>query len=243
MRAGTITITGHDGAPIEAYQAEPVDRGAVGGVVVLHHLPGHDEHTKEVTRRFAAAGYAALCPNLYSREAPGQPPEVAFKLIWGQGGLNDEQMVADVATCAAHLKQLPASNGKVGVIGFCSGGRQALLAACRTDLDATVDCYGSFVIEPPGPQVPLTIAPIADELPNLRCPVLGLFGLDDHNPAPAEVEALRVLLEAQGADATFRSYDKAGHAFFATNRGSYRHDAATAAWQEILDFFERTLAA
>ena len=74
MTAETIRITGHGGDEIEAYLGRPLDRGPCGGIVVIHHMPGYDEATKAMVRSFAAAGYAALCPNLHYREAPGVEP-------------------------------------------------------------------------------------------------------------------------------------------------------------------------
>ena len=71
LRAETVRLTGHGGDEIEAYLAQPLDEGRFGGVVVIHHMPGYDEGMKEITRKFAAHGYLAVCPNLYSREAPG----------------------------------------------------------------------------------------------------------------------------------------------------------------------------
>ena len=73
IRAETVSISGHAGDQIEAYLAQPLDQGSYGGVVVIHHMPGFDEWIKEVTRKFAAHGYLAICPNLYSRGARGQP--------------------------------------------------------------------------------------------------------------------------------------------------------------------------
>src|SRR5690349_24116512 len=74
LQARTVQITGADGDEIEAYLAEPLDAEPAGGVVVIHHMPGYDQGTLEITRRFAAEGYLAICPNLYSREAPGADP-------------------------------------------------------------------------------------------------------------------------------------------------------------------------
>ena len=71
MMAETVSITGHGGDQIEAYLARPLGPGPFGGVVVIHHMPGYDAETKEITRTFAVHGYLALCPNLYYREAPG----------------------------------------------------------------------------------------------------------------------------------------------------------------------------
>src|SRR5580704_2714467 len=116
IRAETVRIAGHDGDEIEAYLAQPLADGPFGAVVVIHHFPGYDEETKEITRRFADHGYLALCPNLYSRQAPGATPDEAAAVVRAQGGIPDEQLVGDVDGSARHLKALPSSNGKVGTI-------------------------------------------------------------------------------------------------------------------------------
>ena len=87
IQAGTITMASGDGDSIEAYLAHPVDGPARGGIVVIHHAPGYDRWTKEVVRRFAADGYAALCPNLYSRQAPGAAPDDAAAAVRAAGGV------------------------------------------------------------------------------------------------------------------------------------------------------------
>ena len=97
LRAETVRITGHGGDEIEAYLAQPLSDGRFGAVVVIHHMPGYDEETKEITRRFAAHGYLALCPNLYWRQAPGASPEDAAAVVRGAGGVADDQLVGDVA--------------------------------------------------------------------------------------------------------------------------------------------------
>ncbi|HZD64992.1 MAG TPA: dienelactone hydrolase family protein, partial [Acidimicrobiales bacterium] len=81
MRAETVSIQGDGGDQLEAYLARPLGEGPFGGVVVIHHLPGYDEATKEITRRFAAHRYLAICPNLYSREAPGASPDDAAATV------------------------------------------------------------------------------------------------------------------------------------------------------------------
>src|ERR1700744_3526151 len=146
MTAETIRITGHDGEEIEAYIARPAGEQTRGGVVVIHHMAGYDRATKEIVRRFAELGYDAICPNLFWREAPGAAPDDAAATARAQGGTPDEQLVGDVAGAMAHLRALPTSNGKVASIGFCSGGRQSVLAACRLDLTAAIDCYGAYVV-------------------------------------------------------------------------------------------------
>ena len=114
MEAGTITITGHEGDEIEAYLARPTGGAPYGGMVVIHHLPGYDAGTKEIVRRFAANGYAALCPNLYSRQAPGASPDDAAAFVRAQGGIRDEQLVGDVDGASRHLRGCRAPPARSG---------------------------------------------------------------------------------------------------------------------------------
>ena len=242
MLAETISITGHGGDQIEAYLARPLTPGPHGGVVVIHHMPGYDEGTKEITRTFAAHGYNAICPNLYSREAPGASPDDAAATARAQGGVPDDRLVGDVAGAAAFLRAMPNSNGKAGTIGYCSGGRQSFLAACSLPLEAAVDCYGAFVTGQPPENFPLKVGPIVHLAPGLSCPLLGLFGADDQYPSPEQVAELGKALEAAGKPHEFHTYEGAGHAFFSTNRPAYRPEAAVDGWQKIWDFFGRHLA-
>ncbi len=239
LRAETVTITGAGGDEIEAYRAVPLGGPPAGGVVVIHHMPGFDAGNKEITRKFAAHGYLAICPNLYSREAPGASPDDAAAASRARGGVPDDRLVGDVAGAADHLRSLPSSNGRVATIGYCSGGRQSFLAACSLDLDAAVDCYGAFVVES---RPESTMTSIVDLLPNLSCPLLGLFGIEDQYPSPEQTVTLRELLTKHGKDFTFHEYDGAGHAFFAVDRPSYRAEVATEAWGEIWKFYGRHLS-
>ncbi|HVB26823.1 MAG TPA: dienelactone hydrolase family protein [Mycobacteriales bacterium] len=241
LMAETVRINGHQGDLIEAYLARPLRAGPVGGVVVIHHAPGYDEPTKQITRRFAAGGYTAICPNLHYREAPGAAPDDAAAAVRATGGVPDERLVGDVAGAAGYLRNLTSSNGKVGVIGYCSGGRQAFLAACSLDLDAAVDCYGAFVVGRPPEGMPTTAGPIVHLTNALSCPLLGLFGAEDSYPAPEQVAELEQALQANGKTYEFHTYDGAGHGFFAVDRPSYRPEAATDGWRRIFDFFSRCL--
>jgi carboxymethylenebutenolidase len=245
MTARTTMITGHDGDEVEAYlvRPEPPDTGAPlrGGVVVIHHMPGFDRATKEITRRLASLGYDAICPNLHWREAPGAAPDDAAATVRAAGGVPDERLVGDVAGAAALLRSLPSSNGRVGVIGYCSGGRQSVLAACEVDLDAAVDCYGAFVTGTPPEGFPIRTN-VVDHLPRLRAPLLGLFGAEDSTPSPEHVAELDRILTAEGKPHEFHTYDGAGHAFFAVDRPAYRVAAANDGWLAVGDFFARHLA-
>ena len=242
MLAETVALTGHDGDELEAYLARPLGPGPYGAVVVIHHMPGYDKPTKEITRRFAAAGYLAICPNLYSREAPGASPDDAAAAARAAGGVPDERLVGDVAGAAAYLRSLTSSNGKVGVIGYCSGGRQAFLVACSIEVDAAVDCYGAFVVNEPPAGMPASMKPLLGLAPQLSSPLLGLFGADDQYPSPEETAKLSEELDRFGKNYEFHTYDGAGHAFFAVDRPSYRPEAATEGWKRVLDFYGRHLA-
>ncbi len=242
LQAEPVMIAGHGGDQIEAYLAQPLGDGLHGGVVVIHHMPGFDEGTKEITRRFAAHGYLAICPNLYWREAPGAASDDAAATARANGGVPDERLVGDVAGAAAALKALDSSNGRVGTIGYCSGGRQSFLAACSLPLDAAVDCYGAFIVGIPPEGMPLRVGPIVHLTEQLSCPLLGLFGSEDQFPSPEQVGELEQALRHHGKTYELHTFPGAGHAFFAADRPAYRPDAANEGWQRIWAFFGQHLA-
>jgi carboxymethylenebutenolidase len=241
--AETITITAGNGDEIQAYSARSLDDAPRGGVVVIHHLPGYDDGTKEIARRFAAEGYNAVIPNLYWRQAPGASADDAAATARAQGGIPDQQLVDDVAGGVAYLKGLPNSNGKAGTIGYCSGGRQSFLAGVSLDLDAAVDCYGAFVTGTLPKGFPLKVTTLVDRTPSLSCPLLGLFGAEDAHPSPAEVDELEEALKAAGKTYEFHSYPGAGHGFFSVNRPAYNVAAANDGWERIFAFYGKYLSA
>lgn len=242
LTAGTIPLIGHGGDAIEGYLARPSDRGPRGGIVVLHHMPGYDKPTKEIVRRFASEGFDAVCPNLHHRDAPGASPEEAAAASRAAGGVPDDRLVGDVEGAVRALKALEDANGKIGVIGYCSGGRQALLAACVLPFDAAVDCYGAFVVNDPPATLGLKMKPILDRVSGLSCPLLGLFGAEDTNPSPDETRTLAEALDRFGKSYEFHTFENAGHAFFAVNRPNYRPAAAMEGWERVLRFFATHLA-
>lgn len=237
IRAETITVIGHGGDEIEAYLGTPLAGGSRGGIVWIHHMPGYDRETKEFVRRLAVSGYHVVAPNLYSREAPGAAPDDAAAAARAAGGVPDERLVGDVAGAVAHLGTLPGANGKFGVIGHCSGGRHAYLAACSLPFDAAVDCYGAFIVEDPPEGMPKAMKPILGLASNLSCPLLGLFGADDRFPAPPAVATLDAELNKLGKQHEFHSYEGAGHSFFSPDRPAYRAEAAVDGWRHIDEFF------
>ncbi|MCE3549936.1 dienelactone hydrolase family protein [Pseudonocardia sp. RS11V-5] len=240
--AETVGIRGHGDDLVEAYTARPLAPGPRGGVIVIHHMPGYDRESKEVVRRFAVLGYDAICVNLYSREAPGAAPDDAAATARARGGVPDERFVGDARGAARWLRDLPTSNGKVGSIGYCSGGRQAFLTTVEVDVQAAVDCYGAFVVGTPPEGFPLQVQPLADRVPEVRAPILGLFGNDDSYPSPEQVDELEKLLQESGKTYEFHRYDGAGHAFFSVDRPSYRPEAAVDGWRHVEAFFATHLA-
>ena len=237
MTATTVELEGYGGDRIPAYLARPDDEGARGAVVVIHHMPGWDRSTKEITRRFAELGYDAICPNLHHREAPGASPDDAAAAVRANGGVPDERFLGDADAAIAYLRGLPGSGGRVGVIGYCSGGRQSVLVACNLDVDAAVDCYGAYVTGVPPDDFPLQVTNLEDQLPNLRCPLLGLFGVEDSRPNPEHVAELERILTANGKEFEFHSYEDTGHGFFSVDRPAYRVASANDGWERIETFY------
>lgn len=242
MTTQRLRLSGANGDEIEAYAALPEGDGPRGGVVVIHHTPGWDRATKEITRRIAELGYDAICPNLHYREAPGAEPDDAAAANRAAGGVPDDRLVGDVAGAAAWLRAQPSSNGKVATIGYCSGGRQSFLAATSLPLDAAVVCYPGFIVGTPPEGYPVRVEPIGHRVASLSGPLLGLFGEQDAAPSPAHVAELEQLLRDAGKEFEFHSFPNAGHGFFAVNRPAYRVEAANTGWELVADFFVRQLS-
>ena len=240
--AETINLPGHGGDLIAGYLARPLGPGPYPAVVVIHHMPGYDEATKEITRTFAAHGYHALCPNLHHRALPGGDPAEAARAQREAGGVPDEQCVGDLAGAAAVLRALTNANGRIGVIGYCSGGRQAYLVACQLPFDAAVDCYGGRVAPTPDEMAQDPRRPVVELTPSLSCPLLGLFGAEDANPSPEQVARIEDALRRHGKEYEFHTFENAGHAFFSVDRPAFRVEAAREGWERIWDFFGRHLA-
>lgn len=242
LSAATIACpSGSESA--EAYLARPDGDAKRGGVVVIHHMPGWDEWTAEVCRKLAHHGYDTIAPHLYFRFGPGSPDDLAAHAR-SVGGVADDQVMADVAACMAYLRALPTSNGKVGVIGFCSGGRHTYLAGTRLPgIDALVDCWGGNVVVDDPTQLTdkRPVAPI-ELTKNITAPLLGLFGNEDPNPTPDQVNRTEEKLKSLGKTYQFERYDGAGHGFFAHYRPGYRPEQATDGWRKVLAFFHKHLA-
>lgn len=241
MVAEITRYAGGSGDLIHAYVARPEGDGPLPGIVVIHHMPGWDEFYFEFTRRLANHGYTAICPDLYCRTGHGTPDDVAAA-IRAQGGIADDSVVADCGAALRWLKSLPTSNGKVGIIGTCSGGRHAVLAASRVpEFDAVADLWGGGVVASADqltekrPVAPISLT--AD----LNAPILGIFGNDDQSPPPAQVDQHEAELKKHGKRYEFHRYDGAGHGFFYYDRAAYRQQQAMDGWSKVFAFFDTNL--
>jgi len=216
------------------------DVGPVPGVVVIPDVWGLADHQRGIARRLAADGFAALAIDPYRKTGKA---EITDPFAWIRT-LSDPLVLATVQdgidALAAHAA---VAERKVGIIGFCMGGQYALLAAssCR-GLSGCVSFYGmvrydSGLDPARKPRSPL------DAVPDLRCPVLGLYGEEDAFIPVADVDELRRRLAAAGKDADIRLYPGAGHAFMNDTRpAAYRPEAAADAWRRMLVFFRERLA-
>ena len=240
--AETVMMRGHEGDMIDAYLARPLGNVRSAGVVVIHHMPGWDVATKEIVWRFAHHGFVAISPNLHFREGKATPEENSAS-VRAAGGMPDDRTMGDVQGAIDYLRALPYLNRKVGVIGYCSGGRQAYLAACTLrGIDAAIDCYGGGVVAKPEELTPRQpVAPI-DFTEDLQCPLLGLFGVEDTRPSPNDTAKTEAALKQHNKTYEFHTYDNAGHAFFAVDRPLYRQHAAIDGWQKVLAWFGKHLA-
>ncbi|MCX6628064.1 MAG: dienelactone hydrolase family protein [Candidatus Solibacter sp.] len=242
ISADTIQLRGHQGDTIDAYLARPAGAGRYPGVVVIHHMPGWDEATMEIARKFAHHGYAAICPNLHFREGKATPEENSAS-IRAAGGMPDDRTMGDVDGAIRHLRTLRYVNGKVGIIGYCSGGRQVYLAACTLKgINAAVACYPGGVGAGAAGLTPRQPVDPVDYTKDLSCPLLGLFGKEDKRPAPEHVAKIEAELKKSGKVYELHSFDNTGHSFFATDRPDYRPASASEGWKHVFAWYEKHLS-
>ncbi len=242
LHAETVMMTGANGDQINAFFARPLGDGPFPAMVLAHHMPGWDLLYREFTYKFAHHGYVTISPNLYFRAGHGTPEDVAAK-VRADGGVSDDSAVGDLAGAAKYLTTLPYVNGKVGIFGTCSGGRHAFLAASRTtEFNAAIDCWGGRVVmaaEQLNEKAP--VSPL-NYTKDLSCPLLGLFGNDDSNPTPEQVNLHEAELKKHGKTYEFYRYDGAGHGFFYHYSPAYRQAQAVDGWQKVFAFCEKYLS-
>lgn len=203
----------------------------VPGVLVCMHGPGVDEFIQDICERLAAHGVAALAPDLYHRQ-----PEPRVE-PWTK--VKDTEALRDMAHAVQALKDLAGADPeRVGVIGFCMGGRLAFLqAANNPELRAAVMFHGgNILVARDGLPSPF------EQAKNIQAPVLGLFGAEDKNPSPSDIQKIDAELTRLGKAHEFHSYAGAGHAFLNFTRPEvFREAQAKEAWATCLAWLDRCL--
>jgi carboxymethylenebutenolidase len=210
------------------YLARPTgSAGPLPGVVIVHENRGLNPHIEDVARRAAAEGFLALAPDfLTSSGGTPSDPEKAREMI---GALSAQTAVADARRSIAWLAERPASNGKVGIVGFCwGGGIVGEVAAAEPELDAAVVFYGR--------------TPPLEAVPNIKAPLLLHYaGLDER--INAGVPGFREALDRAGVPYELHTYEGANHAFHNdTSEARYAPDAAKLAWERTVAFLKKELA-
>ena len=241
MLAETITVPKGD-STVRSYMSRPLGTGPYPGVIIIPHMPGWDELNREVARRLSQHGYIAMSPNIFEEFGHGLPGEVSARAREA-GGVTDSSVMATCQATLDYLVSLPYSNGKVWIIGMCSGGRHAFLAGCTiTGLSAVVDCWGGRVVvaedqlTPSNPVAPISLTS------QLSAPLLGLFGNDDRFPSPEEVDLHEEELKKHNKEYEFHRYDDAAHAFWSYDREAYRPVQAMDAWEKVFAFYGKHLS-
>lgn len=236
------SYTTADGTKVPVFLATPEGTGPFPAILMAYELwgmleiPGGGPHMRDVAARFAAAGYVAAVPDYYT--ARGQQPRMEDGAI--KGGPSDDQSISDLCDGARFLAGLSSVEaGRIGVIGWCGGGRQSLFLAARCpEVRAAAAFYGRPVNRPTqsGP------SPIGC-VPEMHCPVFGAFGEDDHAIPADTARQLDAELTRCGVEHEIHIYPGAGHAFMNDGRDGYYEPAAKDAWKRVLAFFARNLTA
>ena len=234
---GTVMVNGF---PVPTYTARPAGDGRYPIILVIPEVWGMHEHIKDMTRRFAQAGYLAATFEPYAREGgTKQLPEQA-QVMKVANSVPDAQVMADLDAVLAAAKQLPsARHDRVGVTGFCRGGMYTLLySAQNPEVKAAVPWYGT--IKPAITPGIRTFGPL-DVAGKINAAVLGLYGGADQGIRVADVKEMEQALAKAGKTAEFVIYPDAPHAFNADYRASYRPEAAKDAWVRCVAWFDKYL--
>ncbi|MFQ5683015.1 MAG: dienelactone hydrolase family protein [Candidatus Binatia bacterium] len=216
---------------IKGYLSRPKDGGKLGSVIVIHENKGLVEHIKDVARRLAKEGFAALAVDLLSRQGGTEQYKTEQDAIAAIKNVTQDIAVEDLRGTVAYLNKQDFFNGRIGVVGFCWGGGQSLNFATKCkELNAAIVFYGRN----PSP---------LDQVQNIPCPLLGNYGGDDPNIMPG-VEPLKEALTKFGKIFDIKVYPGAKHAFNNnTNADRYNPEAAKGAWERTVSFYKKNLAA
>jgi carboxymethylenebutenolidase len=225
-----------DGSPMGLYVAQPDGDGPFPAIVVIQNKDGVREFTQEMTRRVAEAGYVAVAPQLYHREGEPNNEEETERLRHFR---RDTNVISDVNGTIDFLRSCARVDAsRLGIVGFCMGGRIAfLMAAVSKSFKAAVDFYGGGIYSKWGNDRP---APSA-LAPDISCPIQGHFGELDKSPPPDEMRGLDAELRRLGKEHEFYFYPDAPHAFNRSGWSGYKPEHDKTSWARTLDFFNKHL--
>ena len=231
------------GQTMEGYLTQPEGSDRLPAVVLIQEIWGVNSHIQYLTDRLPAMGYVGLAPAMFHREGRmtmGLHEEMDTA-VGRMGRCTDENIVADVQAAVDYLKgQSFVQGDRIGIVGFCFGGRVSYLAACNvSDIKATVVYYGGRILAPLGSEGPSPL----EQTSKISSPVLGLFGEDDQNPTPDDVAQISAELTKHNKVHEFHSYPGCGHGFSCNARGSYRPESARDAWAKATAWFDKYLKA
>jgi carboxymethylenebutenolidase len=227
--------TESDGSAMRLYVSVPEGVGPFPGLVVMQHQGGVDQFLQKTTERLAQGGYIAAAPDLYHRDGPDCKDDIVTR----RSRLSDRRIINDITATIGVLRRQPGAAGdKLGIIGFCMGGRLAYLgAATNAAFKAAVAFYPGNTFRAWGRDLPSPFERTKD----IECPLQAHFGADDGNPSPADMAKLDEELKKFGKPHEFYSYENAGHAFLDSTKESYRRHADEASWPRTLEFLARHL--
>jgi len=235
LTADTVTVL-VDGYPVPVYRAQPAGKTGLPVILVISEIFGVHEYIADVARRFAKLGYLALAPNLFARQGdPQKEPSIAELQKNIISKTPDMQVMRDLDAVVAWARQGGASADKLGITGFCWGGRITwLYAAHNPGVKAGVAWYGRLVGEatPNTPRHPVDVAA------NIKAPVLGLYGGKDTGIPLESIEKMKVALAKGSSRSTFVVYPEAGHAFHADYRPSFVEADAKDGWKRAVEWFK-----
>jgi carboxymethylenebutenolidase len=235
LDAGDAKIKVADGE-MPGYFARPKGKANPPVVLVSMEIFGLHEYIKDVTRRLAKLGCLAVAPDYYFRKGDLTKVTEMPQLLPLVNAKPDAELLSDLDATVAWAKAQGGDTSKLGIIGFCRGGRTVWeFAAHSSDLKAAVAFYGP-VVDAPNPNWPKSPTQLA---PEMKAPVLGLYGEADTGISVAQVEAMKAALADNKKTAEFKIYPGAPHGFHADYRPSYRADAATDAWNQMQAWFKK----
>jgi carboxymethylenebutenolidase len=235
LTAGEAKIKVADG-DMPGYFARPNGVSNPPVVLVAMEIFGLHEHIKDVTRRLAKLGAFAIAPDYYFRKGDLTAISDIPQLMPLVNSKPDAELLSDLDSTVAWAKSQGGDTGRLGIIGFCRGGRTVWEYAAHSGaLKAGVAFYGSLVdpANPAWPKSPIQLAP------EMKAPVLGLYGEADTGIPVAQVEQMKAALAAAGKTAEFKIYPGAPHGFNADYRASYRKEAAEDAWNQMQAWFRK----